>query len=179
MLGDGDLEAQTGATFAMGHILWLVCIAALSIILLNIFIAIVSVEYERLEEAVVKRYDEQIDRKLARLVQERLASAPLIGISRSGVEQSWVGFQKTGEENHEENKVVEKALHPVDWRNPRLASPAAVLTSKADLFEKRASLSDQISSIATLLRKVAEEQKRRSVIAPATAKKKGGGDEAP
>ena len=53
------------------------------IILLNIFIAIVSVEYERLEKAVINRYEEQIDHRLAQLVKSRLSRAPQIGISRA------------------------------------------------------------------------------------------------
>lgn len=172
MLGDGDLESQTGANFIMGHVLWFICVAALSVVLLNIFIAIVSVEYERLEDAVIKSYEKRIDERLAQLVRSRLKYALQIGVSKTKARKVWNGFKNgTGkivndgqviDDENKTNTAILHAFHPVDWSNPPLASSAAVLSSKADLFEEQASLSDQISSIAVLLRKVAEDQQKKA-----------------
>ena len=50
MLGDSDYEQQKSSNFILGQFLWFFCVLTLTIIMLNIFIAVVSVEYEDLEK---------------------------------------------------------------------------------------------------------------------------------
>ena len=159
--------------------------ATLSIILLNIFIAIVSVEYERLETHVVERYEAAIDRRLARLVRSRLPRAPRLGLSRSKAETAWDGWHEDSDRDQsqqqqrgrparnvasaqaysashraqvERNLRVAEAMHPIDWGHAPLPSVDAVAASMGEMFEENASLSDQVTNLAGMVRGVRARQ---------------------
>ena len=166
MLGDSDFQQQKESNFLLGQLLWFLCVLTLSIIMLNIFIAVVSVEYEDLEEKVEKRFADRIDRRLARLLKKQLVLCPYIGISKSNAPTPWVGFiaphSLEEEEEEEETTQVEfvkrkdneyrTLLYPINWRKPPLPPRSIVARSKAEIFELKASVSDQMTKLSQIIR---------------------------
>ena len=144
--------------------------------MLNIFIAVVSVEYGLKEESVNVRFDDRIDRRLARLLKQHLQRCPRIGYPISNVTECWLGLatpspiyatmvefegveREEGEETTAEHLEYAKRmddefrnmLHPVLWTQPPLANPITVARSSDEMFQELASLSDQMSQLSSLV----------------------------
>lgn len=152
--------------------------------MLNIFIAVVSVEYELKEKSVNVRFDDRIDRRLARLLKQHLQRCPRIGYPISNVTECWLGLampppiyatmeefeeeeQEEGEETTEHLEYVKRMddefrnmLHPVLWTQPPLANPITVARSSDEMFQELASLSDQMSQLSSLVQEALSVRER-------------------
>jgi len=96
LAGDGDYDVQKASNFILGQVLWFVAVLTLSIIMLNIFIAVVSVEYENLEDIVEIRFRQRIDRKLIHLLKKNLKHCHRIGLSKTNQLTAWYGLTRGG-----------------------------------------------------------------------------------
>ena len=96
LVGDGDYDVQKKSNFILGQVLWFVAVLTLSIIMLNIFVAVVSVEYENLEDIVEIRFRQRIDRKLIHLLKKNLKHCHRIGLSKTNQLTPWYGLTRGG-----------------------------------------------------------------------------------
>jgi hypothetical protein len=177
LLGNGDYEEQKTSNFVLGQLLWFVCVLTLTIIMLNIFIAVVSVEYESLEDEIESKFKNRIDKKLISLIKKRLRHCPSIGISKKNFKTSWVGIIHAGSDNsydinngiiqhNNDNDTIvpqfenlkkkddeyQNIMYPLYWRNPPLPRPINVRRSKMEIFEQTASISDQLTKLSSIVK---------------------------